>query len=375
MMRKLNILMLEDLPEDAGLVERLLRKDNINFYLLRVDTRQDFEAALDDFKPDIILSDHALPQFNSIEALKCVKNRNLQLPFILVTGNVSEEFAVNSLKMGASDYILKSNLSRLPMAIRHAIHQYEIDALRKKAERNLRRQNEELIKINQELDNFVYSVSHNLRAPLMSLLGLVQLAQHDDKHRVFSLYWDQLHKNINNLDGTLKEILDYSKNSRFEVTLQKINLNTLLEEVREKLKYLRDYEKVTFTIKIDQQADFYSDPFRLSVIFTNILSNSIKYNSQDRPNTILVEIFITHEQAHLTITDNGIGIAPDILPRVQEMFFRGSERSDGAGLGLYIVKEIVTKLKGSLLIESLINDYTCIRISIPNVAANPKNQV
>lgn len=179
--------MLEDIPEDAGLVERLLRKDDIDFSLLRVDTREDFEEALDAFKPDIVLSDHALPQFNSIEALKCVKNRNLELPFILVTGNVSEEFAVNSLKMGASDYILKSNLSRLPMAIRHAIRQFEIDARRKRAEHNLRKQNEELIKINQELDNFVYSVSHNLRAPLMSLLGLVQLAQHDDKNLMFSL--------------------------------------------------------------------------------------------------------------------------------------------------------------------------------------------
>ncbi len=365
--------MLEDLPEDAGLVERLLRKDDIDFSLLRVDTRQDFEAALDDFKPDIVLSDHALPQFNSIEALKCVKNRNLELPFILVTGNVSEEFAVNSLKMGASDYILKSNLSRLPMAIRQAIRQFEIDARRKKAEHNLRHQNEELIKINQELDNFVYSVSHNLRAPLMSLLGLVQLAQHDDKSQVFSLYWDQMHKNINNLDETLKEILDYSKNSRSDITHEKINLNSLLEDVRDKLKYLRDYEKVTCTIKIDQHAEFYSDPFRLSVIFTNILSNSIKYNSPDRPNTILVEIFVTHEQVFFTITDNGIGIAPNILPRVQEMFFRGSERSDGAGLGLYIVKEIVNKLKGTLSIESVLNNHTCIRISLPNDPSNPQN--
>lgn len=145
--------------------------------------------------------------------------------------------------------------------------------------------------------------------------------------------------------------------------------------MREKLKYLKDYDKVTCTIKINQQAEFFSDPFRLSVIFTNILSNSIKYYSPDRHSTILVEIFVTHQQALFTITDNGIGIDPNILPRVQDMFFRGSERSDGAGLGLYIVKEIVNKLKGTLLIESLLNNHTCIRISLPNIVANSKNQV
>ena len=121
MEKELKILMVEDSEEDAGMLDYVLRKDKIAFTRIRVDTRKEFIEALGAFKPDLILSDHALPQFNSIEALKIVHEIKSNAPFIIVTGTVSEEFAVNCLKKGANDYILKTNLSRLPSAIRHAI--------------------------------------------------------------------------------------------------------------------------------------------------------------------------------------------------------------------------------------------------------------
>src|SRR5688572_21963413 len=177
MYSKLKILMLEDLEEDAVLIERSLKKESIKFTKIRVETRDEFTKALNGFNPDVILSDHSLPKFNSIEALDVCKQRKLDIPFILVTGTVSEEFAVNCLKRGADDYILKSNLSRLPSAIEHAIRQHQYENERVKHEQMLQLQYDELIKINKELDSFVYSVSHNLRSPLSSVLGLVNLAK------------------------------------------------------------------------------------------------------------------------------------------------------------------------------------------------------
>src|SRR6267378_5381745 len=172
--------MLEEMEEDAGLVDRVLQKEKIAFTRVRVDTQNEFTEALESFKPDLILSDHSLPQFNSIEALEICNERKLNLPFILVTGAVSEEFAVNCLKKGADDYVLKSNLTRLPMAIRYALRRRRQENARKGKEEILRRQNLELTKINQELDSFVYSVSHNLRSPLTSVLGLVNIALRDN---------------------------------------------------------------------------------------------------------------------------------------------------------------------------------------------------
>ncbi|MBS1744388.1 MAG: PAS domain S-box protein [Bacteroidetes bacterium] len=141
----LKILHLEDLASDAALVERELDKAERSYEKLVVDTGQKFLQALTEFKPDIILSDHSLPSFNSIEALKIIKEAGLKIPFILVTSTVSEEFAVTILKMGANDYILKDNMSRLNSAIQHVFEKYEDRAAKRKAEEALRKTNERLL--------------------------------------------------------------------------------------------------------------------------------------------------------------------------------------------------------------------------------------
>src|SRR4051794_3863646 len=116
MAERLKILHLEDLPHDAELVERELKKGELAFEKIVVSTKKEFTDALEGFIPDIILSDHSLPAFNSQQALKIVKEKGLKIPFILITANISEEFAVNIMKDGAWDYILKDRLQRLPNA-------------------------------------------------------------------------------------------------------------------------------------------------------------------------------------------------------------------------------------------------------------------
>ncbi|MFZ6008875.1 MAG: sensor histidine kinase, partial [Bacteroidota bacterium] len=279
MEKELRILMLEDLPDDVGLIERALRKQGILFTGRRVDTREEFTDALEVFQPDVILSDHALPQFNSFEALKICRKQAMNTPFILVTGTVSEEFAVSCLKQGADDYVLKSNLVRLPSAIQNALKQRQLDYKRKKAEKTLRKQNEELVKINQELDSFVYSVSHNLRAPLMSVLGLINLVQVENKKRDDSLnhYFAMMQHSIHKLDDTLKEILDYSRNARSELNVGCIDFKKVVEDSFERLKYMEGSDHVEKSIIVDETVPLYSDPYRLSVIMNNLVSNAIKY--------------------------------------------------------------------------------------------------
>ena len=132
----MNILILEDSPEDVELIERELKRAGILFSTTVVNQRDDFELALAKLKPDVILSDHSLPAFNSIEALKIFKQRqaelNLSAPFILVTGAMTEEFAVQCIKAGVDDYILKDRLKRLPGSIERALEKSRIDAERRK---------------------------------------------------------------------------------------------------------------------------------------------------------------------------------------------------------------------------------------------------
>lgn len=366
----LKILMLEDLQDDVGLIERTLRKEGMAFDSKRVDSEEEFTECLVDFQPDVILSDHALPQFNSLEALKICRKQAINVPFILVTGTVSEEFAVSCLKQGADDYVLKSNMVRLPSAIHNALRQRHHETKRKKAERTLRRQNQELIKINKELDSFVYSVSHNLRAPLMSVLGLINLLQLENKNGDPSMhnYFQMMQQSIHKLDDTLKEILDYSRNARSALAISTVDVRKAILDSFEKLKYIEGSDEIVKSIEINQEVVFYSDTYRLSVIINNIVSNAIKYRDVNKAhNELVVSAAFSETDLTLSFRDNGIGIASEYLPRVFEMFFRATERSEGAGLGLYIVKETVEKLHGNISIESVLGEGTIFKVIIPNL--------
>lgn len=138
MSEKIKILHLEDLPSDAELAEYELRKGNIRFEKRDVDNKEDYEKMLIDFKPDIILSDHSLPSFNSFNALAILKENNLDIPFILVTATMSEEFAVDIMKCGAADYILKDRLQRLPSAVINSIEMHRLKLEKQAANDRLR---------------------------------------------------------------------------------------------------------------------------------------------------------------------------------------------------------------------------------------------
>jgi signal transduction histidine kinase len=363
----LKILLLEDVPEDAGLIERALKKDNIKYQIRRVDTSEEFTVELEKHKPDVVLSDHALPQFNSNEALKICRSIYPLLPFILVTGAVSEEFAVKILKLGADDYVLKSNLSRLGRAIRQAIRQRNLESKKIEAEQALKEQNLELIKLNKELDNFVYNISHNLRAPLVSVMGLINVAFIDrtDINNI-ELYLNKMRYSINKLDTTLKEILDYSRNTRVDIKQETIDLNELINNSFDNLKYLTNFDRIEKKINVDEKNPLVSDSYRLSLIFDNLISNSIKYlDVKKTPNIVEINVSVSDEVT-IVYTDNGIGIHPDYQERVFDMFFRASEISEGAGLGLYIVKEALEKLNGSIQMESVLNKWTRFIIRMPN---------
>lgn len=368
--KMLKILMLEDLEDDVGLIERTLRKEGMNFASKRVDTEGEFAECLQYFHPDVILSDHALPQFNSLEALRICRKKSVNAPFILVTGTVSEEFAVSCLKQGADDYVLKSNMVRLPSAIRNALKQRNHEAKRKKAELTLRKQNEELIKINKELDSFVYSVSHNLRAPLMSVLGLINLVQLENKSgdRNLDDYFQMMQHSIHKLDDTLKEILDYSRNARSALNITEVDIRKMVLESFGRLKYMEGSENITKSVEGNDDASFHTDAYRLSVIINNLVSNAIKYrDSKKEDSTILVKADVSANELMLTFHDNGIGITGEYLPRIFDMFFRATERSEGAGLGLYIVKETVEKLHGNITVESRIGEGTTFKVTLPDL--------
>jgi signal transduction histidine kinase len=369
----LRVLCLEDDVEDFDFIVETLKGGGFELVTQRVSTRETFIAALYAFQPDIVLSDHSLPFFDSTEALAVAKTISPLVPFVLVTGAVSDEFAVKALKSGADDYILKSSLAKLPSVVENVLKQRDGELAKKKAAQELAQRNEELSKINRELDSFVYSVSHNLRAPLMSVLGLVNLAKVEKDPSDLARYHHMMETSILKLDETLKNILEYSRNARQQVKIDRIDLASIVEDNFQKMQFMPGFGNIERLVQIDDETPLFSDGYRLSVIFNNLISNSIKYLDRTKTRSqIHIAAKVTAEHATIFFTDNGIGISKELQPKVFEMFFRATQSKEGSGLGLYIVREAVDILAGSIAVESVYGEGTSFKVTIPNLLRKEK---
>lgn len=238
---------------------------------------------------------------------------------------------------------------------------------RKNTQQSLQLTNEELVKKNNELDNFVYSVSHDLRAPIASILGLINLAKKDKGETAKLTYLEMIEKSAKQQDYFIKEILDQSRNSRLEVKSELVLFEPLIEEAFEQLDYSNlNGKKLEKFISVDQNEPFYCDKWRLKVILNNIISNSIRYKNGKDP-VIKISASVHSHLLNLSIEDNGKGIRKEHIANLGKMFYRGTDEGAGSGLGLYIVKETVHKLQGSLAIESEEGHGTTVKFKIPEV--------
>jgi PAS domain S-box-containing protein len=238
----------------------------------------------------------------------------------------------------------------------------------KLVEEKLQQKNEELEKLNQELDSFVYSVSHDLRAPMASVLGLISLVKDEIDTPAALMYLELMQKSIQKLDIFIRSVTDYSRNNRLEILPELIDFQSIVDDIIEGCRYMNGSEKIQTEVHITQGHSFYTDPNRLRIVLNNIISNAFKYyNPRQSQPYISIQIKVDLFNAQITIIDNGIGIDKQYIERVFEMFYRASQQSTGSGLGLYIVKQTVEKLQGKLHIASKLGEGTEFFIEIPNL--------
>lgn len=233
----------------------------------------------------------------------------------------------------------------------------------------LTQSNEELLKINTELDRFVYSASHDLRSPLTSLQGLIQVLemQIDTSAKVDKEPIKLMSQTIDKMDKFIADILDYSLNTRTELAHEKINFEALIKSSWEDLKYMDLDYRPKLTLDIKQTVDFLSDPKRVSIILNNLISNAFKYHDKNKTNHFInIFIVVDVEKVVIDIEDNGIGIKEEYVDKIFDMFHRATTLSTGSGMGLYIVKETIEKLKGSIHVKSEFEKGTKFSIKIPN---------
>ncbi|MDF9801155.1 PAS domain S-box-containing protein [Catalinimonas alkaloidigena] len=294
-----------------------------------------------------------------IETLKSMQGDSINLQFRIIKADSKE---IRHIKSSAK--VLFDNEQNAVRMI--GIH-WDITALKENEER-LQKNNEELRKTNTELDYFVYSTSHNLRAPLTSVMGIVDVLRDARSEAEKGQFIDLIRKSIYKLDETIQEINDYSKNSRVEVQKVPIDFRQMINTIAESLSFMDNARKVKLDLKYPEELEFYSDTGRLKIIFNNLLSNAIKYSNPAEEDPIIsVNVESLEEGVLIEIKDNGIGIKKEYLDKIFNMFFRATNRSSGSGLGLYIVKEAVEKLGGDINVKSAPGKGTDFKIQLPNL--------
>ncbi|HSY62041.1 MAG TPA: HAMP domain-containing sensor histidine kinase [Cytophaga sp.] len=233
--------------------------------------------------------------------------------------------------------------------------------------KKFRLKNNSLKKVNEELDSYVYRTSRDMRSPLTSLMGLIHLVKTEKDLDKIEQLMSMQENCVNKLDTHIQQIIHLSKNIKTQSYLQPINFRSMLNNIFEELSFFAQANNVYKVIRIEGIAEFYSDTYRIQTILSNLISNSFKYyRISDERSTIEIDIHVQLKSTTIIIKDNGIGIPEEKMTNIFDMFYRGTNQSKGSGLGLYIVKEMVEKLNGTISVKSRVNVYTQFMIELPN---------
>ena len=269
-----------------------------------------------------------------------------------------------SIKMEPAPYEIENLASSYSKMIRQLKKQYREISEKKKS---LEDKNKELVKLNEELDRFAYSVSHDLRAPLTSMLGLIDLAGTDISTSTNTDYLEMMRISVNRMDGFIQDILHFSRNKSMEVRAESLDLHQFITDIFEH-NTTSDQKIVRFECTMGSKAPFFSDRQRIRMIFNNLISNAIRYRDAFKPESFVkIHMEVTTTLATITVEDNGLGISREHLPQIFNMFYRASSNSKGSGLGLYIVQEAIHKLHGSIKVNSQVGEGTKFFLVIPNL--------
>jgi signal transduction histidine kinase len=223
-----------------------------------------------------------------------------------------------------------------------------------------------LIKANTELDRFVYSTSHDLRAPLASVLGLINIADRSNDPAEVKRYMGMMRDRVQSLDKFIRDITDYSRNNRQAVVTENIRLASLADEIWDSLKYAEEASNIGFHLEIPESVEVRGDRNRMKIILSNLMSNAIRYHDDSKTEKyIKLKYEVNGKGYYVKVEDNGLGISREYHEKVFSMFFRANERSKGTGLGLYIVQETLAKLSGTVQLDSQPGKGSTFTIKLP----------
>ncbi len=313
-------------------------------------------------KPQVIFSDQRMPVTTGVEFFNAVRQVFPDPVRILITGYTDVNDIIEAINKGhIHRYITKPwSEQEIRVAIDNA---YDLFQTRKSLDSKIT----ELEKSNYELSRFIYSASHDLRAPIASTLGLLRVAKHDVTDEAALGYFDKMEETTNTLDMFVSNIIDYYKNARLNDESEDVDFELMIEDVIESVKSYLNTNDVHIDSSINQKHSFKGDIFRIRVILSQLISNAIKFKKEDQKQArIKIEIEADLNEVNINVRDSGVGILTDHVQKVFQIFFKGSSKSAGSGIGLYIVKEALDRMGGEISVDSKPGEGTLFSIKIPN---------
>ncbi len=312
----------------------------------------------------VIFSDQMMPDITGVEFFETIRPDYPDIVRILITGHADMHAVIDAINKGEIyRYITKpwDNFD-LKVCIENSIEKYDRDV-------ELKQKNADLEKAVSDLERFVYSASHDLRAPISSIKGVLNVARLEKDLAKSEEYLAMIERSADKLNGFVTNIIHYYQNMKNDEMLEDGNIESIIDEVLSRYSHFEGSDKIKYSKQITQSSPFKADIHRLRMVLNNVISNAILYrNTGIDNNEIELDVLLNKEKAIIKISDNGIGISSELLPNIFDMFTKSDENKAGVGVGLYIAREAVKKLGGNISITSELGKGTKCIIEVPNKA-------
>ena len=363
---RLRALVVEDEPADVELALQTLRLADLDVTGDVAQTAEEFTEMVRKNSYDVILADYKLPGWNGMESVEILRKEGLDVPVILVSGALGEQTAVECIKQGAADYILKDHLARLPGSIRRAMRETKL-------RQDHRQSQDDLARSNRDLEQFAYVASHDLQEPLRMVATYTQLLAERYRGKLDSDADKYIHYAV---DGALRmqklvqDLLAFSRVGRAGVALENTDCNVALQVALSNLEAaIRDSGAI---VEHTQLPVLLADSSQLVQVLQNLIGNAIKFRGPQPP-LIRVSAELTGKEWVFSVADNGIGIAAEHSESVFVVFRRLHTRAEypGNGIGLSICKKIIEQHGGHIWVESELGHGSTFRFALPSKKSHP----
>jgi signal transduction histidine kinase len=392
----IELLLVDDDAVDRMAICRALAKADLAVQVTEVTNAEEAIVHLSAHACDCVFLDYRLPEQDGLSLIRQWRAEGVTIPLVVLTGQGDEQIAVDLMKAGASDYLVKTRVSpdRLALLLSNALRMYkaeqrEANALAQLQQTNalLTRQNEELGRQRRYIEDqnlkllsayrvkseFLATMSHELRTPLNAILGFSQILDSQSKGPLTDHQAEMVKRiftNGKNLLNLVNDILDLSKleAQRLTLTPTSVHLPQLVQATLSDLRSLADAKALSLELTLGlQDPMIHNDEHRLRQVITNLVSNAVKFTDRGQVQITLSDP--VPDQITLTVTDTGIGIAPDQLPHIFEAFRQVDQtirrQRPGTGLGLAIVHSLLSIMGGKIVVNSQLGQGTVFTVTLP----------